>query len=59
MIAAELDVTEDQLADDVEPRRGCIAEVVPAGVGQGYGVAARNADRWLAQHKPATARAAT
>src|SRR5688500_5582265 len=52
MIAAELDVTEDQLPDDLEPLLGRIAHVIPAGVGQGHDVAARNADRWLAEHKP-------
>ena len=54
MIAAELDVTEDQLPDDLEPLLGRIAKVIPAGVGQGHDVAARNADRWLAEHKPAS-----
>ena len=45
MIAAELDVTEDQLPDHLEPLLGRIAKVIPAGVGQGHDVAARNADR--------------
>jgi len=54
MIAAELDVTEDQLPDNLEPLLGRIAKVIPAGVGQGHDVAARNADVWLDQHKPAT-----
>ena len=38
MIAAELDVTEDQLPDDLEPLLGRIATVIPAGVGQGHSV---------------------
>jgi RNA-splicing ligase RtcB len=54
MIAAELDVTEDQLPDTLEPLLGRIARVVPAGVGQGHDVAARNAEVWLAANKPAT-----
>jgi RNA-splicing ligase RtcB len=54
MIAAELDVTEDRLPDDLEPLLGRIAKAIPAGVGQGHDVAARNANVWLAQHKPAT-----
>ncbi|MGH9151655.1 MAG: RtcB family protein [Acidimicrobiales bacterium] len=54
MIAAELDVSEDQLPDDLEPLLGRIAKAIPAGVGQGHDVAARNADVWLAEHKPAT-----
>jgi tRNA-splicing ligase RtcB (3'-phosphate/5'-hydroxy nucleic acid ligase) len=58
MIAAELDVTEDQLPDDLEPLLGRIAKAIPAGVGQGHDHVARNADRWLARHKPATELAA-
>jgi RNA-splicing ligase RtcB len=54
MIAAELDVTEDQLPDDLEPLLGRIGKAIPAGVGRGHDVAARNADVWLAQHTPAT-----
>ncbi|MGH9137983.1 MAG: RtcB family protein [Acidimicrobiales bacterium] len=54
MIAAELHITEDQLPDNLEPLLGRIAKVIPAGVGQGHDVAARNANVWLAQHKPAT-----
>lgn len=55
MIAAELDVTEDQLPDTVEPLLGRIAKVIPAGVGQGHGEVGRNADRWLSANRPATA----
>jgi RNA-splicing ligase RtcB len=54
MIAAELDVTEDRLPADLGPLLGRIAKAIPAGVGQGHDVAARNANVWLAQHKPAT-----
>src|SRR5438128_10984203 len=54
MIAAELDVTEDQLPDNLEPLLARIDKVIPAGVGQGHDRVARNADRWLAEHKPAT-----
>jgi tRNA-splicing ligase RtcB len=54
MVAAELDVTEDQLPDALEPLLSRIEEVIPAGVGRGHDRAARNADRWLAAHRPAT-----
>ncbi|HEV2071964.1 MAG TPA: RtcB family protein, partial [Acidimicrobiales bacterium] len=54
MIAAELDVTEDQLPDALEPLLGRIEKAIPAGVGQAHDRVARNAERWLAQHKPAT-----
>ena len=36
MIAAELDVTEDQLPDSLEPLLGRIEQAIPAGVGQGH-----------------------
>ncbi len=58
MIAAELDVTEDQLPDALEPLLGRIEKAIPAGVGQAHDRVARNAERWLAQHKPATELAA-
>src|SRR5688572_27599865 len=54
MVAAELDVTEDQLPDTLEPLLGRIERAIPAGVGQGHDTVARNADKWLAAHKPAT-----
>ena len=54
MVAAELDVVEDQLPDTLEPLLGRIERAIPAGVGQGHDRVARNADRWLAAHKPAT-----
>ena len=58
MIAAELDVTEDQLPDALEPLLARIEKAIPAGVGQGHDRVARNADRWLAANKPATELAA-
>src|SRR3954463_16540925 len=62
MVAAELDVTEDQLPDTPEapppaprgPRLSRTESAIPAGVGRGHDTVERNADRWLAQHKPAT-----
>jgi tRNA-splicing ligase RtcB len=52
MVAAELDVMESQLPDNLEPLLGRIEKAIPAGVGQGHDRVARNADKWLAQHKP-------
>jgi RNA-splicing ligase RtcB len=54
MVAAELDVTEDQLPDTLEPLLVRIEHVIPAGVGRGHDAVADNADRWLAAHQPAT-----
>jgi RNA-splicing ligase RtcB len=54
MIAAELDVTEDQLPDSLEPLLARIERAIPAGVGRGHGTVADRAGRWLAQHRPAT-----
>src|SRR5256885_8851762 len=54
MVAAELDVTEAQLPDTLEPLLGRIEQAIPAGVGQGHDRVARNADAWLAANKPAT-----
>ncbi len=54
MIAAELDVAEDQLPDSLEPLLSRIEKAVPAGVGEAHHRAARTAERWLASHKPAT-----
>ncbi len=54
MVAAELDVTEDQLPDTLEPLLGRIQKAIPAGVGKGHDTAARNAERWLTERKPAT-----
>jgi len=55
MIAAELDVTEDQLPDNLEPLLGRIERAVPAGVGKGHDTAGNAAGRWLSNHRPATA----
>src|SRR5581483_9436542 len=57
MIAAELDVTESQLPDNLEPLLSRIERAVPAGVGKGHDSRARGraAERWLAAHRPATA----
>ncbi|MEW6473602.1 MAG: RtcB family protein [Actinomycetota bacterium] len=62
MIAAELDVTESQLPDNLEPLLHRIERAVPAGVGQGHSgkrgaaseAAGKAADHWLASHHPAT-----
>jgi len=54
MVAAELDVTEDQLPDTLEPLLSRIEAAIPAGVGRGHDTVEHNADNWLAQHKPAT-----
>jgi RNA-splicing ligase RtcB len=58
MIAAELDVTDSQLPDTLEPLLGRIEAAIPAGVGKGHDHVARNAERWLAAHEPATTFAA-
>ena len=58
MIAAELDIVESQLPDNLEPLLGRIEKAIPAGVGQGHDRVARNADKWLAEHKPASELAA-
>jgi tRNA-splicing ligase RtcB len=54
MIATELDLRADQLPDSLEPLLGRIERVIPAGMGQGHDHIARKADRWLAEHQPAT-----
>jgi tRNA-splicing ligase RtcB len=54
MVAAELDVTEDQLPDSLEPLLKRIEKAIPAGVGRGHDQAARNAERWLSEHVPVT-----
>jgi tRNA-splicing ligase RtcB len=54
MVAAELDVTEPQLPDTLEPLLVRIEQAIPAGVGKGHDIAADNAARWLAAHTPAT-----
>ena len=54
MVAADLDVTAAQLPDDLEPLLDRIEAAVPAGVGKGHDSVGRNAERWLALHRPAT-----
>src|SRR5213079_1165305 len=45
MIAAELDVSEHQLPDALEPLLARIEHAIPAGVGKGHDTVAQNADR--------------
>ena len=54
MVAAELDVTEDQLPDSLEALLQRIEQVIPAGVGKGHDEGSKAADKWLAEHRPAT-----
>ena len=54
MVAAELDVTEEELPDSLEALLRRIEQVIPAGVGKGHDEASRGADMWLADHRPAT-----
>ncbi len=54
MVAAELDVTDDQLPDSLEGLLSRIEAAIPAGVGKGHDRVASNAERWLATHQPAT-----
>jgi tRNA-splicing ligase RtcB len=54
MVAAELDVLEHQLPDNLEPLLVRIEKAIPAGVGRGHDRAAGNAGRWLAAHRPST-----
>src|SRR5687768_7616903 len=54
MVAAELDVMEAQLPDNLEPLLGRIEHAIPAGVGKGHDDVSRNADKWLSAHRPAT-----
>jgi RNA-splicing ligase RtcB len=54
MIAAELDVTDAQLPDSLEPLLVRIERAIPAGVGRGHDAVAQHADRWLAAHQPQT-----
>lgn len=53
MIAAELDVTEDQLPDSLEPLLSRIEAAIPAGMGRGHERTSRAAEKWLAKHPPA------
>ena len=52
MIAAELDVTEDQLPDSLDPLLPRVERAIPAGVGRGHDKVARAAEKWLANHAP-------
>lgn len=54
MIAAELDLTANDLPDSIDPLLGRIARAVPAGVGQGHADVSRAADRFLSANRPAT-----
>jgi RNA-splicing ligase RtcB len=54
MIAAELDVLDHQLPDDLGPLLGRIDHAIPAGVGQGHDRVGRRAETWLAEHRPGT-----
>jgi tRNA-splicing ligase RtcB len=54
MIAAELDVTEDQLPDSLDLMLSRVERAIPAGVGRGHDKAAVNASAWLATNAPAT-----
>jgi RNA-splicing ligase RtcB len=54
MIAAELDVTESQLPDTLEPLLSRIESAIPAGVGKGHDRVAGHAERWLAANRPAS-----
>jgi RNA-splicing ligase RtcB len=54
MIAAELDIGEHHLPDDLRPLLRRIERVVPAGLGHGHEHADRAAEDWLAQHRPST-----
>jgi len=54
MVAAELDVTDAQLPDNLTPLLSLVAQAIPAGVGQGHEHVALNAHRWLTAHEPRT-----
>jgi len=47
MIAAELDVTENQLPDTLEPLLSRIESTIPAGMGKGHDRVAGHAEKWL------------
>lgn len=55
MVAAELDVTAEQLPDDLGPLLTRIERAIPAGMGQGHDEVGRRADRWLSANEPASA----
>src|SRR3989440_12697953 len=48
MIAAELDVVEDQLPDSPEPLLGLVERAIPAGVGPGHERVSPVGERWVA-----------
>jgi RNA-splicing ligase RtcB len=52
MAAVRLDRTAEQLPDDLGGLLTEIESAVPAGVGRAHGTAGRDADRWLAEHRP-------
>jgi tRNA-splicing ligase RtcB len=54
MIAAELDVTDAQLPDTLEPLLGRLGKAIPAGVGREHRRGSNDADRWLASNRPST-----
>jgi tRNA-splicing ligase RtcB len=54
MVAAELDITENQLPDRLDRLLSRIESCIPAGVGRGHRGVARPAEQWLADHPPAT-----
>ncbi|RMH79727.1 MAG: RtcB family protein [Actinomyces sp.] len=54
MIAAELDLTADDLPDDLQGLYDRIERAVPAGVGGRHRRPDDRARRWLARHRPAT-----
>ncbi|OWY59317.1 RNA-splicing ligase RtcB, partial [cyanobacterium TDX16] len=54
MVAAELDVTAEQLPEDLGPLLPRIERAIPAGMGQGHDEVGRKADRWLAANRPAS-----
>src|SRR5687767_12135729 len=54
MVAAELDVQEHQLPDDLTPLLHRIERTIPAGVGEGRSEATRKAGEFLRANRPAT-----
>ena len=54
MIASELDLSEEQLPDSLEPLLIRIEAAIPAGVGRAHDEASRRADAWFAAHRPET-----
>src|ERR1700758_1043035 len=52
MVAAELDVTEDHLPDNLEGRLDRGGRAIPAGVGRGHDIVGNQASQWLKNHNP-------